>query len=133
MTDAPDRALRDALELFLLKGELGRLTDVLKNAHHSEDQPRVLAGTPEGGQFASASVGGDWMRTPAGKRHVGGREPPRPPGALRRRVNFAVGAAQRAGAQAAGAAGRGALRGARVAGSAAAHEARRFGQDAARL
>ena len=56
MTDAPDRALRDALETFLLKGEVTRLTNVMKDAHHSEDQPRVPAGVPEGGQFASQAA-----------------------------------------------------------------------------
>jgi len=54
MTDTPDQALRHALERFLVRGELNRLTDVLK---YDPDQPREPAGSPEGGRFAYGGGG----------------------------------------------------------------------------
>jgi len=62
------RGLQDELRLVLVKAEMDGLIGVLKDA---STQPRVPAGVPEGGQFASGDGGGPSLASRVGRAAVG--------------------------------------------------------------
>ena len=96
MIDAPDRALRVALERFVMQGEFDRLVNVVKDA---SSQPRVPAGGPEGGQFAPAGQGDLFAdaRSPGPARRAASRIGHAAVGAAGDMGRVAVGAARGAG------------------------------------